>query len=175
MGEMSSLLEITRAHGLECVSAGRVVDAARRVETAGVALDRLKGRFGALSWSRYQLITLGSLFGAALVAMTLLLPITVGEVVLLSSYFALLTGSITGSFQTAPLMTRGLESRRSIAEVLTEPDIENNEGKTVVTSASGRIDFESVTFRYGEQNVLTDVSLRIRPGETIAFVGPPDQ
>ncbi|TFB63511.1 ABC transporter ATP-binding protein [Cryobacterium sp. Hz7] len=172
VGEMSSLLEITRAHGLEGVSVGRVVDAARRVEAAGVALDRLNGRFGALSWSSYQLITLGSLFGAAIVAMTGLLPITVGEVVLLSSYFALLTGSISGAFQTAPIITRGLESRRSIAEVLTEPDIEDNEGKMVVHATSGRIDFESVTFRYGEHNVLTNVSLQIRPGETVAFVGP---
>jgi ATP-binding cassette subfamily B protein len=172
VGEMSSLLEITRAHGLEGVSVARVVDAARRVEAAGVALDRLNGRFGALSWSSYQLITLGSLFGAALVAMTGLLPITVGEVVLLSSYFALLTGSITGAFQTAPLITRGMESRRSIAEILAEPDIEDNEGKEVVEFVSGRIDFDSVSFRYSDHDVLADVSLHIRPGETVALVGP---
>ena len=172
VGEMSSLLEITRAHGLERVSVSRVADAARRVETAGVALDRLNGRFGALSWSSYQLITLGSLFGAAVVAMVGILPITVGEVVLLSSYFALLTGSITGAFQTAPLVTRGLESRRSIAEILTEPDIEDNEGKTVVEALSGRIDLDSVTFRYSDQDVLDNITLHIEPGETVAFVGP---
>jgi ATP-binding cassette subfamily B protein len=172
VGEMSSLLEITRAHGLERVSVSRVVDAARRVETAGVALDRLNGRFGALSWSSYQLITLGSLFGAALVAMVGILPITVGEVVLLSSYFALLTGSITGAFQTAPLVTRGLESRRSIAEILTEPDIEDNEGKIIVEAVTGRIDLDSVTFRYSDHDVLDDFTLHIEPGETVAFVGP---
>ncbi|KQQ05553.1 MULTISPECIES: ABC transporter ATP-binding protein [unclassified Rathayibacter] len=171
VGEMSSLQEITRAHGLEQVSTRRVVDAAHRVERAGVRLDRLNGRFGALSWSSYQVITLGSLFGAALVTMTGVLSISVGEVVLLSSYFALLTGAVTGAFQTAPLITRGIASRRSIADVLTDPDVERNEGGAVVDSLDGAIEFEAVSFSYGEQRVLTSVSLRIAPGETIAFVG----
>jgi ATP-binding cassette subfamily B protein len=171
VGEMSSLQEVTRAHGLEQVSARRVVEAAHRVERAGVRLDRLNGRFGALSWSSYQVITLGSLFGAALVTMTGALPISVGEVVLLSSYFALLTGAITGAFQTAPLITRGLASRRSIAEVLTDPDVERNEGGAVVEALDGAIDFESVSFSYGEEEVLSEVTLHIAPGQTVAFVG----
>jgi len=171
VGEMSSLQEVTRAHGLEQVSIRRVVDAAHRVEHAGVRLDRLNGRFGALSWSSYQLITLGSLFGAAAVSMTGTLTISVGEVVLLSSYFALLTGAITSAFQTAPLITRGLASRRSITGVLTDPDVEQNEGRAVIDALAGGIDFEAVSFDYGDQRVLADVTMRIAAGETIAFVG----
>jgi ATP-binding cassette subfamily B protein len=171
VGEMSSLQEVTRAHGLERVSLRRVVDAAHRVEQAGVRLDRLNGRFGALSWSSYQLITLGSLFGAAAATMTGTLAISVGEVVLLSSYFALLTGAITSAFQTAPLITRGLASRRSIAGVLTDPDVEQNEGREMVDALTGRIDFDGVSFDYGDQRVLTDITLKIAPGETVAFVG----
>jgi ATP-binding cassette subfamily B protein len=171
VGEMSSLQEVTRAHGLERVSLRRVVDAAHRVEQAGVRLDRLNGRFGALSWSSYQLITLGSLFGAAAATMTGTLAISVGEVVLLSSYFALLTGAITSAFQTAPLITRGLASRRSIAGVLTDPDVEQNEGREMVDALTGGIDFDGVSFDYGDQRVLTDITLKIAPGETVAFVG----
>lgn len=171
VGEMSSLQEVTRAHGLEQVSVRRVVDAAQRVERAGVRLDRLNGRFGALSWSSYQVITLGSLFAAAWATTTGTLAISVGEVVLLSSYFALLTGAITAAFQTAPLITRGLASQRSIAEVLTEPDVEWNEGGAVVDALDGRLEFEAVSFRYGDRPVLADVSLRVAAGETVAFVG----
>ena len=36
----------------------------------------------------------------------------------------------------------------------------------------GELLFEDVSFRYTDEAVLTDVSLKIRPGETIAFVGP---
>ena len=171
VGEMSALLEVTRAHGLEQVSVRRVVDAAHRVERAGTRLDRLNGRFGALSWSSYQAITLGSLFAAAAASATGALPITVGEVVLLSTYFALLTGAITGAFQTAPLITRGLASQRSIAGVLTDPDVEWNEGGAVVDALEGSLAFEGVSFSYGERPVLSDVSLRIAAGETVAFVG----
>nr|WP_217274848.1 ABC transporter ATP-binding protein [Rathayibacter sp. VKM Ac-2835] len=171
VGEMSSLQEVTRAHGLEQVSVRRVVEAAHRVERAGTRLDRLNGRFGALSWSSYQAITLGSLFAAAWASATGALPITVGEVVLLSSYFALLTGAITSAFQTAPLITRGLASQRSIAGVLTDPDVEWNEGRAAVDALEGSVEFEAVSFSYGERPVLSDVSLRVAAGETVAFVG----
>jgi ABC-type multidrug transport system fused ATPase/permease subunit len=36
----------------------------------------------------------------------------------------------------------------------------------------GELLFEDVSFRYTDEDVLTDVNLKIRPGETIAFVGP---
>ena len=36
----------------------------------------------------------------------------------------------------------------------------------------GELLFEDVSFKYTDEDVLTDVNLKIRPGETIAFVGP---
>ena len=36
----------------------------------------------------------------------------------------------------------------------------------------GELLFEDVSFRYTDEDVLTDVNLKIRSGETIAFVGP---
>lgn len=172
VSEMSSLLEVTRAHGLEKVSVQRVIDTSQDVQRAGMSLDRLNGRFGALSWSSYQLLTLGCLFGAALVSITGLIDISVGDVVLLSSYFSLLTGSISSAFQVAPIVTKGLESRRSIADVLLEPDVEHNDGKRAVTEVTGAIDFVRVTFDYGSGPVIKDLSLSIAAGETVAFVGP---
>ena len=48
--------------------------------------------------------------------------------------------------------------------------------KDVPNAWTGRIKgellFENVSFKYTDEDVLTDVSLKIRPGETIAFVGP---
>ncbi|GAA1511541.1 ATP-binding cassette subfamily B protein [Agromyces terreus] len=172
VNEMSSLLEVTRAHGLEAVSVRRVVDTSNDVQRAGMSLDRLNGRFGALSWSSYQLLTLGCLFGAALVSMSGLIPISVGDVVLLSSYFSLLTGSISSAFQIAPIVTKGIESRRSIVEVLLEPDVERNGGKREVSAARGAIDFVGVDFDYGSGRVIDGLDLSIAPGETVAFVGP---
>ena len=36
----------------------------------------------------------------------------------------------------------------------------------------GEVLFEDVSFKYTDEDILTDVSLKIRPGETVAFVGP---
>ena len=47
VGEMATLMPVTRAHGLESVAADRVVDSARVVQDAGHSLDKLNGRFGA--------------------------------------------------------------------------------------------------------------------------------
>ncbi len=171
VGEMSSLLAVTRAHGLETVSVQRVVDTSERVQRAGMSLDRLNGRFGAISWSSYQLLTLGCLFGAAVVSIVGLVDISVGEVVLLSTYFSLLTGSISGAFQVAPIITKGLESRRSIVDVLQDPDVEQNAGKPTVGSVTGRVDFRNVSFGYGSGPVLRGIDLSVGEGQTVAFVG----
>ncbi len=36
----------------------------------------------------------------------------------------------------------------------------------------GRIEFQNVSFKYDEQYVLRDINLTIKPGETVALVGP---
>jgi ATP-binding cassette subfamily B protein len=48
--EMTALIPITRAHGLEKDAIRRVDTSLRRVFNAGLRLDLLNGRFGALSW-----------------------------------------------------------------------------------------------------------------------------
>ena len=47
-----------------------------------------------------------------------------------------------------PVGARGLESVRSIAEVLQDPDLEQNEGKRRVDAVDGAIRLERATHRY---------------------------
>ena len=114
------------------------------------------------------------LTAAALASLTGFIPITPGEVVLLSTYFTILTGSIVALLSLAPIITRGIESVKSICEVLEEPDIEANNGKAMVSSLDGDLRLENVGFEHadGTRPVLTGIDLHIRRGETIAFVGP---
>jgi ATP-binding cassette subfamily B protein len=170
---MASLVPITRAHGLERVATERVSASARGVRDAGVRLDRLNGRFGALSWASYQSLGVACLVGAALASLTGLVPISAGEVVLLSTYFTILTNSVTNAFALAPIAARGRESLRSIAEVLEEPDLEVNRHKASVTAVTGRLQFENVSYRFPDAHadVLHDVSFDVVPGQTVAFVG----
>ncbi|MBG6058453.1 ATP-binding cassette subfamily B protein [Cryobacterium sp. MP_M5] len=173
VGEMAALIPITRGHGLELVASKRVAGQARSVSVAGQELDTLNGRFGAFSWVSYQVLGVACLVGASAASITQLIPISPGQVVLLSTYFTVLTGGIVNLLNVTPVVSRGLESMRSIAEIMEEPDVEVNDGRDLVASVSGAVELDGVSFRYlGGRPALTDISLSIRAGETIALVGP---
>ncbi|KQQ09960.1 ABC transporter ATP-binding protein [Rathayibacter sp. Leaf296] len=172
VGAMATLMPVTRAHGLEQTAVRTVATGAEGVREAGFELDLLNGRFASLSWVSLQLLGVGCLVLAAWVSISGWLPVTPGQVVLLSSYFALLTSSMTNLLMLLPLAARGSESVRSIAEVLEDPDLEHNEGKRAVGPVAGRITLEGVDFRYGDDGpALHGIDLDLRPGETVAFVG----
>ncbi|QNO37712.1 ABC transporter ATP-binding protein [Protaetiibacter sp. SSC-01] len=174
VGEMATLMPVTRAHGLERVAAARVVDSVEDVRDAAHLLDQLNGRFGAVSWLMFQLLTMFCLCAAAFASLSGILDITPGQVVLLSSYFTILTNAIVMLLNLAPTLARGRESVRSIAEVLEDPDLELNQGKATLDAVTGAIRLEHVHFHYPGDRLLAleDVDLEIAPGETVAFVGP---
>jgi ATP-binding cassette subfamily B protein len=173
VGEMASLIPVTRAHGLEQTAVSRVSAGADGVRRAGLHLDMLNGHVASISWVAMQLLGLGCLVLAAVFALTGILPITPGEVVLLSTYFTLLTQGLTQLLMLIPVGARGLESMRSISEVLQEPDLEQNSGKRAVLRVDGHLELQHVSHRYegSDRDAVHDVSLDIPPGETIAFVG----
>ncbi|MFG2819078.1 ABC transporter ATP-binding protein [Kitasatospora sp. NPDC048365] len=173
VSEMTTLIPITRAHGLEGTALRRVDGTLRQVLTAAMRLDRLNGQFGALAWILLNMLGAGCLAGAGLAAYYGWLAVTPGDVVMLSAYFSSLTAAVTTLMSLAPVISKGLESVRSAGEVLEEPDLEHNAGKTEVTAVQGRIDFEQVEFGYQESDrpSVRDFTLSVRPGETIALVG----
>ena len=91
VGEMASLIPVTRAHGLEETAVTRVGHGAEGVRRAGLHLDMLNGHVASISWVAMQLLAVGCLGLAAIFSLTGILPITPGEVVLLATYFTLLT------------------------------------------------------------------------------------
>jgi ATP-binding cassette subfamily B protein len=174
VGEMAALMPITRAHALEDVALERVSSSVEDVREAALALDRLNGRFGSITWISYQTLGVFCLVAAAFAALTGFLPITAGEVVLLSGYFTILTGSVVSLLNLMPVMTKARESMRSIAEVMQEPDIELNAGKHAVQAVAGELTFDHLSYGYAGTGslALDSLDLVIVPGETIAFVGP---
>jgi ATP-binding cassette subfamily B multidrug efflux pump len=61
-----------------------------------------------------------------------------------------------------------------VFEILdTEPEIADGTGVTELPPVTGEVEFRNVTFAYEEGSaVLKDVSFTVRPGETVALVGP---
>jgi ATP-binding cassette subfamily B protein len=174
VGEMATLMPITRAHGLERIAESRVADGAEGVRSAGFTLDRLNGRFGAMAWVSMQVLAIATLVLAAAASLSGVLQISAGQVVLLSTYFTMLTGGVINLLGLTPIFSKALESVRSIAEVMQEPDLEHNHGKIDVDAVTGAITLTAVShsFDRGSTHALHEVSLQIAAGETIALVGP---
>ena len=174
VGEMATLVPITRAHGLEKTAQERVARSAEGVRASGFDLDLLNGRFQSLSWVVLQLLSVSCLISAAWLAISGWGSITAGQVVQVSAYFGLITGGVTQVLMLLPVAHRGIESVRSIAEVLADPDLEENEGKAVAESVCGGITFDRVSFRFPDAaaNALSDIKFDIAPGQMIALVGP---
>jgi ATP-binding cassette subfamily B protein len=174
VSETTTLIPITRAHGVEATAISRVEGSLQDTLTAGRRLDALNARFAATTWTVYNLISAGCLSAAAACAYYAWTDVTPGTLVLISVYFASLTHSVGTLLGLAPIIGRGLESVRSVGEVFRTSDLEPNAGKAGVTSVEGHVEFRSVSFVYPESSepALVDFSLSVRPGETVAVVGP---
>ncbi|HEX2997619.1 MAG TPA: ABC transporter ATP-binding protein [Anaerolineales bacterium] len=66
----------------------------------------------------------------------------------------------------------GFERFMEIMEV--EPDIQDAKNAVDLTNVRGNIEFRNVGFRYRDDHahVLKNISLQVKPGETVAVVGP---
>lgn len=80
--------------------------------------------------------------------------VTVGDVVLLTSYFDWLTTCVIQILAVLPEIGKGFESIKSIGEVLESPDMEHNWGKTPVTEVQGECRFKQV--EVGNHNQLLE-------------------
>ena len=174
VNEMTTLLPVTRAHGLEASALGTMRDSFSSVKSAGLRLDKINGKFNAAAWVTFQMANVLCLILSAYFAMTGRYGISVGDVVLLTSYFGMLIGSVILLASLAPAIAKGLSSVRSLSEVLESPDLEINQGKIEVKDVVGQIEFDHVEFTYptNHRPSLTDISFSATPGRMIALVGP---
>lgn len=170
--EMTRLIPVTRAHGLEGKALRRMDGTLSRLLTSGMRLDLLNGRFGSLAWVVLNVVGVLVLAGAATVSYYGVWGVTPGDVVMLSAFLTTLTNSTTTLAGLAPVISKGLESVRSVGEVLQAPELEDNEGKTELTSLQGAVTFENVGHAYDSgRPAVRDFTLSVPPGETIALVG----
>lgn len=94
----------------------------------------------------------------------------VGFLLLVNVFFRPIE-KINSVIETYPKGVAGF--RRYLDFLDTAPDIRDRPGARVAPALRGDIRFQDVSFGYGVgREVLSHVSLDIRPGETVAFVGP---
>jgi ATP-binding cassette subfamily B protein len=174
VNEMTTLIPITRAHGLEQSALQTMYDSFGNVKRAGLKLDIFTAKFNALAWVTFQMANVSCLAFASYCALQGKFGVTIGDVVLLTSLFGQLIGSVILFSNLMPQIAKGFASIRSLGEVLESPDIEENAGKPVMNQVIGEVKFQNVSFRYpqGNRDAIKGVSLQAKPGELIALVGP---
>ncbi len=83
--------------------------------------------------------------------------------------------SIRRIVEFAEQFQRGITGIERFAEIIDiEPDIKDSAGANELSDVYGHVEFKNVSFRYESENdpVLTNISLDVKAGESIALVGP---
>lgn len=174
VNEMTTLMPITRAHGLEQSALQTMYDSFSNVKRVGLKLDIFNAKFNALAWVTFQLANVLCLAFASYFALKGEFGVTIGDVVLLTALFGQLIGSVILFSSLMPQIAKGFASIRSLGEVLESPDIEANSGKPEIESVTGKVEFRDVCFRYpsGNRDAIHGLNFKAEPGQMIALVGP---
>ena len=100
--------------------------------------------------------------------------ITVGEIIIFTTYLASLYGPMNTICQTWGLIQGAKVGVERVFEILeVERDIKEGTQAFPKSGTRGEVVWENVSFNYvDEQPVLENINLSVKPGESIAFVGP---
>ena len=98
---------------------------------------------------------------------------TVGEFVSFITAMLMLFAPIKHLTEVNAALQRGLAAAESVFGMIDTP-IEEDRGIVPLARARGEIAYEGVGFTYASRTepALHDVDLKVRPGETVALVGP---
>jgi ABC-type multidrug transport system fused ATPase/permease subunit len=97
--------------------------------------------------------------------------ITLGDLVSFYAGFALLRGPMGTLSQRGPALIEGIQSLGRMVELLDETDQAPYKG-SLKPRIDGHLRLVDITFGYGPEPVVEDVSFEIHPGQIVALVGP---
>jgi len=167
------------------------VQAQRIVKLFGGQVYEAENFFAANNRNRQQAMKRATVAAASVPVIELVGAAALGGIVYLGALFALkdqMTVSAFVSYVTAMLLlmqaTRrltkvneslqaGIAAARSVFELMDEPP-ESDHGIRSLERARGHIEYRDVSFNYGSKRkkVLENVSFTVKPGQTVALVGP---
>jgi len=183
----ASFSEIT-SHAQENFSGARLIRAFAREESQIQSFEKANREYIGRALRLVQLMgmlwpTLEFVLGVAMVItlfaggrLVLQHKIDVGSFIAFNTYMILLTFPIIAVGWVINLFQRGTASIKRIDEILvSEPAVDDSRvDKTIPADLTlrGEIEFRGLSFGYGENDVLKDISLKIAAGSTLAIVGP---
>lgn len=171
VSEMIVMLPLSRAHATEKEDLRRVTKTLGHVRDMGVNTDWLSHILGSQIWGSMQLITITVVCTGAWLVM--LGKLSIGQIVMFITFVGMTVGNVAMIFAQLERFFGANEAMQSISEVLSHPEIEQNEGKPDLPPLTGALRFENVSFTYPEttEPVLRSLNVDVQPNQTIALVG----
>jgi ATP-binding cassette subfamily B protein len=168
---MIEMIPVTKAHGLEEEEIAKLEERIRLLKNKGFELDNTNAFFGSALWVVSNLLSIACLIFTSFLAYNG--KIGVGDIMMYQTFFASISANVQTLLNMYPDLTKGMESLKSVSEVMLSPEIEDDRDKIRLRYVHGSIDFENVYFRYqgAEEDTIKDFSLSVNPGECVAFVG----
>ena len=168
---MIEMIPVTKAHGLENEEIARIEANIKKLKEAGFIVDRTNAYFGSILWVVSQVMSGICLVLAGFLALNGV--ISVGDIIVFQSCFTNISGNVQSIVNIYPELAKGLESVRSVSEIVLSDNVENNRDKIPLRYVHGSLSFENVTYRYpnADKDTIKDFTLEVNPGECIAFVG----
>ncbi len=127
-----------------------------------------------MQFCMYTLMLVISYFGANKIVKSGGSDMLVGDLSSLITYSVQVLMSLMMLSMVFVMVTMAIESARRIVEVLDDESTITNPENPIMTVADGSIDFNGVTFAYSknaDKNVLENVDLHIKSGQTIGIIG----
>ena len=167
-------VRVVRAYRQESAEIERFDVANREYVRRSLVLIRLQGMFYP---SMGLFLGLGSLLVLWLGSQEVIRGrLTVGEFVAFNAYLAMLSWPMIAFGWVTNMLQRGMASWKRMLEIMeTEPAIVDGPPAARAGSPDeirGAIEFRNLSFSYDGTRVLTDISIRVEPGQTLAIVGP---
>lgn len=116
-----------------------------------------------------------AMFGVALAAMLAGdYSIDAGTIVAFTSYMSIFSGPIAQIAMIIQQLAQVTTDLEHVFDTIDSPvEIKDKDGAEVLKDVKGTVDLNDITFAYEKGlNILEHVNLHVKPGETIALVGP---
>ena len=101
--------------------------------------------------------------------------ISAGDYIAYLMFVSTLMTSVRRIVEFTEQFQRGMTGIERFSEIMSiEPDIRDSKKAHNLSNVQGEIEFKNVTFNYAEglKNVISNFSLKIKKGESVALVGP---
>ncbi len=127
-----------------------------------------------MQFAMYAAMILISWIGARIIVTTNSTELTTGELTSLITYAIQVLFSIMMLTMISVMLTISMASAKRIVEILDEEPSIKNTDDPIMEVEDGSIEFKNVGFSYigeKEKEVLKDINLKIKSGETIGIIG----